>query len=63
MDAMTHHRQVEIVAEKRSMFRPCQGLVAPDPLLDAMLSLTHGDDTLSTIHVQHKRIKESVMLP
>jgi hypothetical protein len=36
-ETTTHHQRVEIAAEKRSPFRPHQGLAAPDLFLDTML--------------------------
>jgi hypothetical protein len=38
METMTHHRRAEIVAEKRSPFRPQRGLAASDLFLDTMLT-------------------------
>jgi hypothetical protein len=38
MEAMTHSRRAEIVAEKKSLSSPHRGLAAPDLFLDTMLN-------------------------
>jgi hypothetical protein len=43
METTAHRQRVEIVAEKRSPFRPHRGLAAPDLFLDTMLDRRTGE--------------------
>jgi hypothetical protein len=49
METMTHHRRAETVTEKRSLFRPHRGLVAPDLFLDTMLTGEYGRHARLTV--------------
>jgi hypothetical protein len=43
METTTHHRRAEIANEKRSPFKPHQGLATPNLFLDTMLDQRTGE--------------------